>query len=244
MKRLTTPIPIFLLTIFLHSCCINKFTTCPDGRPVSFPRSEKCAKKNYQDAVKEFSFNLKGSLDAVDQITASVDNLEVKNEAKLLREKLDQQSIRLQEALKSSYLGLVRDPCGSSERHFKIIESVNAKSFELQKLQAELKNKTEIAEIKTTFNEYLYQRGKKEGEAMGRLVRSIDNYYSENLKYPNDLSQVNVADLVALLASSRLDYKQVNDNEYSLKFAGQDFVLGTSDDKIYIGKEGNTIKAE
>jgi hypothetical protein len=80
---------------------------------VSFPKSENCASKIYKDAVKDFNANLKATVNVVDKITIGVDKLEIRNEAKLLKEKLDQESIRLQETLKASYLGITRDPCSN-----------------------------------------------------------------------------------------------------------------------------------
>jgi len=225
--------------------------TCPDGRPVSFPKSETCALKAYKEAVKDFNVNLKATVNVAEKVTVGVDKLEVKNESKLLKEKLNQRSIRLQEILKSSYLGLVRDPCGFSERHSKLLESVNIFNSELEeltiKLEAQLKE-SELAikekEIGSTLNNYLYQRGKKDGTAMGQLAKMLDNYYLINQKYPENIEKVDAKDLILILGSSRLEYKLVRDSEYLLRFAGEDYMLGSSDDKIQKGIDGKTEKVQ
>jgi len=244
---------IFILTtgLALSSCCGTRMATCPDGRPVSFPKSETCALKAYKEAVKDFNVNLKATVNVAEKVTVGVDKLEVKNESKLLKEKLNQRSIRLQEILKSSYLGLVRDPCGFSERHSKLLESVNIFNSELEeltiKLEAQLKE-SELAvkekEIGSTLNDYLYQRGKKDGTAMGQLAKMLDNYYLINQKYPENLEKVDAKDLILILGSSRLEYKLVRDSEYLLRFAGEDYMLGSSDDKIQKGIDGKTEKVQ
>lgn len=236
-------VSIFTLSVFLTSCCGTRMSSCPDGRPVSFPKSEKCASKIYQDAVKDFNFQLKATVDVVEQVTVGVDNLEIKNESKLLKEKLNQESIRLQETLKASYLAITRDPCANSERHYKLVESVNAKNYELQQLATKLSYETkqkEIEKIGSTLDDYLYQRGKKEGAAVGEIAGKLDRFFKENQKYPDTLEDIDVLEQITFLGASRLDYKLISTTEYSMKFAGEDYVLGSVDDKLYKGKNGKT----
>lgn len=235
---------IFIVTtgLTLSSCCGTRMATCPDGRPVSFPKSESCASKVYQEAVKNFTANLKATVNVVDKVTVGIDKLEIKNEAKLLKEKLDQESIRLQETLKASYLGITRDPCSNSARHYKIVESANAYNYKLQELRAKLESETKEAEIGGTVNNFLYQRGKQEGTAMGQLNKMLDNYFNQNKKYPEDLDDVAAKDLILILGSGRLEYKRIKDNEFTLRFAGEDYMLGSSDDKVYKGVDGITEK--
>ncbi|MES2864031.1 MAG: hypothetical protein V4666_07930 [Bacteroidota bacterium] len=243
---------LIVTTGFALSSCSTRLAKCPpDGRPVRFPRSEKFALKAYQDAVNDFNVNLKATVNVAEKVTVGVDKLEVKNESTLLKEKLNQRSIRLQDILKASYLGLATDPCLFSERHFKLVESVNIFNKELEeltiKLEAQLKQ-SELSvkekEIGSTLNDYLYQRGKKEGTAMGQLAKMLDNYYLSNQKYPESIEKVDAKDLILILGSSRLEYKIVKDNEYLLRFAGEDYMLGSSDDKIQKGIDGKTEKVQ
>jgi hypothetical protein len=233
---------VLLVSGILSSCCRTILTTCPDGRPISFPKSEKCATKIYRDDVKDFNANLKATVNIVDRVTVGVDNIEIKNESKLLKEKLNQESIRLQETLKASYLAITRDPCSNSERHYKLVESVNAKNYELQQLALELSNETRQKELEGTIDNYLYQRGKKEGAAMGKIAGTLDRYFREKGKYPDSLEVIEIQEEINLIGVSRLDYTLVDPNEYSLKFAGEDYVLGSSDDKLYKGYNGKTEK--
>jgi len=239
-NQITKALLVLTISGLITGCCGTRMATCPDGRPVSFPKSEKCAVKFYQDAVKDFNTNLKATVNVVDKVTVGLDNLEIKNESKLLKEKLNQESIRLQETLKASYLAITRDPCSNSERHFKLVESVNAKNYELQQLKTKLENETKQKEIENTLDDYLYQRGKREGAAMGKVAGKLDKYFKDNGKYPNSLDDISVQDEINLLGASRLEYKLINSTEYSMKFAGEDYVLGSSDDKLYQGKDGKT----
>ena len=230
----------FLLIMFfvLTGCCGYKMTQCPDSRPVSFPKSEKCAKKYYEDAVKTFDFNLKATVNVIDQVTVGVDDSGLKTDAKLLKEKLDQESIRLQQTLLASFLALRSDPCGNGERHYKIVEAVNDKNYKLQEIKQNLQNASTIEQKKVTLDEYA--RGKEDGTNMGVLVRTIEKYYADKQKYPSSLSDLAINDVISRLGSSRLDYKLESNNIFTLKFAGADYLLNTSDDKIYKGLNGKT----
>ena len=227
-----------IVTMTLSSCCETRMASCPDGRPVSFPKSESCAIKIYQDAVKDFNVNLKATVDVMDRVNVDVDNLEIKSESKRLREKLNQESIRLQETYKASYLAITRDPCANSERHYKLVESVSKKNYELQELKTKLENETKQKEIKSTLNNYLYQRGKKEGTAMGKIAGTLDRYFVGNNKYPKSLDDIAVENEINFIGASRLEYKLVSPSEYSMRFAGEDYALGSDDDKLYKGKDG------
>lgn len=231
---------VLTVSAMITGCCGTRMASCPDGRPVSFPKSEKCASKIYQDAVKDFSAQLKATVNVVEQVTVGVDNLEIKNESRLLKEKLNQESIRLQETLKASYLAITRDPCANSERHYKLVESVNAKNYELQQLATKLSNETKQKEIESTLDDYLYQRGKREGAAMGKIATTLDSFFNENQKYPDSLEDIDIQEQLTFLGASRLDYELISPTEYSMKFAGEDYVLGSADDKLYKGENGKT----
>ena len=231
--------------MIMSNCCGTRMANCPDGRPVSFPKSERCSLKAYNDAVKDFNLNLKATVNVVDKVTVGLDKLEIKNEAKLLKEKLDQESIRMQETLKASYFAIIRDPCANSERHYKLLESLTKKNYELQelkkKLESQLEEKAIENNVSTTFDNYLYQRGKIDGLAMGKLIKNTEKYYVQNKKYADSLYKYDVSDLINQLGSYRLEYKLVTDQEFVLKFGGEDFMLGSSDDKVYKGVKGQTL---
>src|SRR5688500_14006633 len=135
---------VFAIYILTGCTCTNQLAKCPDGRPVSFAKNEKCAKTYYEDAVKTFDVNLKATVNIIDEVTIGIDNLSVKNDAKLLKQELDNESIRLQETLKSSILALRSDPCGNAERHYQIVAAVNDKNYKLQEIKANFEaSKTE-----------------------------------------------------------------------------------------------------
>jgi hypothetical protein len=239
-KQLTHQILIFAAGLALSSCCGMRMATCPDGRPISFPKSESCAAKIYRDDIKDFEANLKATVNVVDKVTVGVQDLSIKRESQALSDKLDQESSRLVQTLKASYLGLIRDPCSNSERHFKLVESVNAYNYKLQEIKKQLDSKTQEAELGKTVNDFLYQRGKEEGRAVGQMIRMLDNYFNSNQKYPESLDNIDAKDQIQFLNPGRLEYNRIKENEYTLRFAGEDYIINTADDKLYRGVDGKT----
>ena len=158
---------IFITIIFLQGCCTTKQVPCPDGRPVTYQKNIRCAEKAYKDAVKDFEINLKAAIDVLEKLNINIANLEVKNKSVLLKDKLNNESIRYQDALKSSYLALSYDPCTNSERHYKLLESLTQRNYDLLELRESLKNNTDVQDVNSKLNNYLYERGKREGKAMG-----------------------------------------------------------------------------
>lgn len=236
-NKISIVINILCFCYYLTSCtCANKLAKCPDSRPVSFPKNSKCAKTFYEDAVKNFDFNLKATVNVIDQVTVGVDNLGIKNDAKLLKDQLDNESIRLQETLKASYLALVSDPCGNGERHYQIVSAVNDKNYKLQEIKSKLESSKTNEEIKNTIDEY--SRGKEDGINMGILIRTLEKYYFNNKKFPYSLSELAIDEILIKLGNSRLEYKLKSNDEFVLKFAGADYLLNTSDDKVYKGDNG------
>ncbi|MBB3124553.1 hypothetical protein FHS04_002076 [Mesoflavibacter sabulilitoris] len=212
--------------LFLSSCCTTKVVYCTDNRPVTYPKNQKCALKAYKESVAGFEVNLESTI----QDIIEIGSLTVGSEPKLLREKLNNESARHQDALKASFIALSTDPCMNSERHYKLVESINKRNYDLQELRAKLENNG----LETVKN-YLYERGKIEGKAMKEIIDSLKNYYGINTKYPETLDELNVNNAILTLGESRLDYKMTNEKTFVLKFAGEDYALGTEDDKIYKG---------
>jgi hypothetical protein len=226
----------------LSSCCPTKVVTCPDGRPVTYQKNIKCAQNAYKDAVKDFDFNFKATVDVVKQVNIGDASIDVKNKSVLLKDKLNQESSRHQDALKASYLALGTDPCNNSKRHYKLVESITQRNYQLMELKTNIEKSKNDSELNKTLTNYLYERGKKEGTAMGKLSKSLDKFYMDNSKYPETLNELNISEIILTLGSSRLYFKKKDDKNYILKFAGEDYALGTSDDRIYKGIEGKTTK--
>lgn len=197
----------------------------------------------YADAVKDIELNLKATVDALDEsINVDVANLDFKNKANTLKDKLNQESIRHQDALKASYLALSTDPCSNSERHYKLIESITQKNYQLQELRESLKTQRNRDSLVSSasigvINDYMYERGKREGQAMRQIVNALSLYRKSNSKYPEKLEELDCGNSILTLGLSRLDYRRISDTEYTLRFAGEDFALGTSDDRLYSSED-------
>jgi hypothetical protein len=90
-------------------------------------------------------------------------------------------------------------------------------------------NNLEVPNIKAI------QRGNNDGRAMKTLIDSINLFYQQNGKYPDKLDDVNAMDAITTLKKERLDYRLDKIEGFILRFAGQDGILGTQDDKKYNG---------
>lgn len=237
MKKITL---YFILTLAfsqaLTSCCRYKMAKCSDGNPVSFPKSQKCAEKYYKDAVKTFEVNLKATVDVLEKVNVGVQDLSVKNDVKLLKDKLDNESIRFQESIKGSFLALQSNPCKNADNHYKLLQSLNDKNYELQQMKLEFQQSTNDSQTKNVTNEYL--RGKKDGRNMGILSKKLEEYYEKNKKFPKDLKDLNIDEVLKNIGEGRLEYSFKDDNSITLRFAGADYVLNNTDDKLYEGKDG------
>lgn len=244
MKNQILNLCIASTTLFgMVGCCGYRVVTCPDSRPVNLPKSESCSEKIYKDAVKQLDLNFKATVDIIEKIKVGVDNLNIKNDAVLLKEKLNQESIRFEAALKASFQAIRIDPCGNSANHYKLLESLSDKNYKLLEMKtqlSQLSTSTNEVEIQTTLDNY--SKGKIDGANMKALIQAIDNYFIENQKYPNNLEDLNLPNLIKKLGNGRLDYKLEIPNKYTLRFAGEDYVLKTPDDKIYVGDNGSTTK--
>lgn len=225
-----------LLVSILSSCCSTKTVYCPDGRPVNYQKNIKCLLKAYQDQVKETEVTLKANIQEIVDIA----DLQVKNTAKLLREKLDNRSARYQDALKASLYAVSMDPCENSKHHYKLVSSAALIDADLEKLNLQLKQAQNNNEIEKVMNDYLYERGKVEGKAMGKLTSTLDKYFLNNNKYPENFNSLGIDSDILLLGENRIEYQKINDSKYSLRFAGEDYALNTNDDKVYTGENGVT----
>lgn len=142
MKTLKILTAYFLLvSIFIEATgCACKLipTKCFDGRTVFHPKSLKCAERFYKDAVKEFSMTIKATVNVADQVKVDLANLETKNKVNLLKEKLNNESIRMEILVKTSFYHLVMDPCGESQANDELLKLLAEKNYEIEKLRIDM----------------------------------------------------------------------------------------------------------
>jgi hypothetical protein len=151
--------------------------------------------------------------------------------------------------LKTSYYGLLIDPCESSKSHNALLKDVADRNFKLEELRAQLQSNQGNKAVNNTINDfeknYKYLIGYEDGKLLGMIVRKIDDYYAKNNRYPLTWDEMGAKDLVSKVGENRLQYG-VNHgtipNKYTLWFAGEDNKLQTDDDKIFKGENGVTTK--
>ncbi|MFO7446359.1 MAG: hypothetical protein R6W90_08330 [Ignavibacteriaceae bacterium] len=244
MKTLFFKYFIFVSASYgMLGCCSNEIIKCGNGDSVAIPNSEVCAKTYYEDAVSSLDLSTKATIDVVEQVKVE-GSTELRRDIILLADKLDQESIRFKESVKASYLALRANPCGNADRHYKLLQALNDKSYDLLRLKVKLENDSSVAQNEEVVRGFLYERGREDGRNMGILNRTIESYYERNNKFPYSFDDLNINDIINNLAESRLEYNVVNDNEVTIRFAGEDYALNTSDDKIYRGSNGSIVAVE
>ena len=82
-----------------------------------------------------------------------------------------------------------------------------------------------------------YSKGKKDGQAVRGITNVLAQFYEEKGRYPSSLNEVQVAEYVSVLGETRIRYSPNEQRGYELRFAGQDGLLDTSDDKQHYGRE-------
>lgn len=253
MKNVILSTLAFSLLFLVTGCCTMKTVSCPDGRPVSIPKSQKCANKLYKDVSKEFSTSIKATVNVVDKVTVGLDSLGIGTKVVQLKDKLNNESIRMELILKTSYYGLLIDPCESGKAHNALLKDVAERNYKLEELRAQLQSTQGAKGVSNTLVEfeknYKYLIGYDDGKTLGMIARKIDDYYATNKRYPLGFEEMNAMDLFNKIGDGRLQYL-VNSgrafdnlpNKFTLKFAGEDRILGTEDDKIITGENGVTTK--
>jgi hypothetical protein len=227
-----------------------KIVKCPDGRPVNVPKSQKCAGKLYKNVAKEFSTSIKATVNVVDKVTVGLDSFGLGIKAVQLKEKLNNESIRMELLLKTSYFGLLIDPCEGSKAHQVLLKDVAERSYKLEELRAQLESIKSSKDVNVAINDfeksYQYLRGHEDGKLMGMLIKAIEDFYIVNKRYPKNIVEIgSVSEIVDKIGNERLSYFSNVETEYqqfSLSFAGEDNKLFTNDDKRYKGKNGITEK--
>lgn len=249
MKNVILITLAFSLLLSVTCCCSMKTVSCPDGRPVSIPKSQKCANKLYKDVSREFSTSIKATVNVIDKVTVGLDSLGIGTKVVQLKDKLNNESIRMELILKTSYYGLLIDPCESSKAHNALLKDVTERNYKLEELRAQLQNTQGAKAVNNKINDfeknYQYLLGYDDGKLLGMLVRRIDDFYVKNNRYPITWEEMNAKDLVDKIGEERVAYG-VNHgstpNKFTLWFAGEDNKIRTNDDKIIKGENGVTTK--
>lgn len=166
-----------ILTVFVTSCCNTKLVQCANGDPVMFPANESCALKSYDAYTREFSASFDINLNLLDTIALSIEDVHLRNQVIMLRQKYNQESGRLQEILKTSFLSIVRNPCQFGPAHYALLE------------QIDLTNRT-ISEL-----EYQYRIAQSVQPDQDSLIRPSRSFNSHNSE-PNNPGIVMMFDTV------------------------------------------------
>jgi len=246
MKNFITATLLIVLSIcltnFLTGCgCAYKTLVCPaTNTPVLYPRSQKCAKKFYEDAVKTYTPTLDATVNVIEQVTVSA-KAGVKAEAQLLKDKLTSEDQLMQGILQSAFLTLQQRPCDGDAAYKKALDDVAQYKIRLETIKADLnKSKTE-PEIKETLDKYT--EGKNDGKNVGIIVGSLDRYYADNNSYPSDLSKLTGTNAIEAIKSLGLSivYAVESNDTFTLRFAGEDGKLNTGDDKVNKSTKGKKV---
>ncbi|WP_138485404.1 hypothetical protein [Dyadobacter bucti] len=149
LLRITSLLGLSLLVF--SSCCGYKTITCPvSGNPVLYPKSQKCAKRFYEDAVKTWSPTLKATVDVIESVTVDAD-LSVKNEAQLLKDKLTSEDQIMQGALQTAFLTLTMRPCDGDAMMSKVLTAASEYKVKLETIRANLQSSKDVkSDIKET----------------------------------------------------------------------------------------------
>ncbi|BFP39504.1 hypothetical protein FGF1_03490 [Flavobacteriaceae bacterium GF1] len=243
---MSKPHVIFLVLAsmsILHGCCTNKVLSCPDGRPVTFPKNAKCAQKAYKYVASDFEFNLNATVDILDQMNIGTNNTGFKKTTKELREKLDQVSSNYEDTIKGSFLALSTDPCNNSEKHYALLTALSKENYEYRTLKDNLESSKGMQQAQIeAARAFLFERGKKEGRAMKTVNEKLNGFYTSNTTYPNTLEELKIPETLVILGEKNLEYTKTSNRTYQLIFAGEDYKLHSEDDKVYEGIEGATSK--
>lgn len=96
--------------------------------------------KQYQQTIKKTNFQLKTTIDVLDNVKIADLDASTKTKVIELREKLDQFSSRTQDIIKGSYDALQTTPCDKDvrRRHYDLLENISKENSALERLRTEL----------------------------------------------------------------------------------------------------------
>lgn len=99
-----------------------------------------------------------------------------------------------------------------------------------------------VDDIALLENKFTYEDGRDDGLNMGILNKQLETFYATNGNFPTSLKDLGINEVINKLGDTNLDYKVLSPTTIRLVFAGPDFTLNTSDDKIYSGKDGKITR--
>ena len=131
------------------SCCVllvcaSFLIGCSDFKAIECP-PKVLVLKNFDNAYPAFANNydlsLKATINTADSLSLT-GNIGLKRTVENLREKLNQETIRFQDLLKSAYIGYVGEICRPNselrERYWDLLGEMNQKTSELDALRLRL----------------------------------------------------------------------------------------------------------
>ena len=68
------------------------------------------------------------------------------------------------------------------------------------------------------------------------IVAEIERFKTDNSSYPETLGELDIIDLIEKVGSNRIEYAPDKEKGYTLRYAGNDNRMRTSDDRIYHGE--------
>ncbi len=212
---------------------------CPDtNTPVLYPKSQRCAKRYYSDAVQTFSPSVKATVKLINQVSITAD-IGLKNEAITLKEKMTSEDQLMQGVLFTAFLSHQQRPCHGDATLAKALDDVANYKVKLETIRADYNNNKDLRP-KSILDKYY--DGKDDGTNVGIVMGALDRFYADNTRYPTDIIQLpgSLAKKALNVLGARLIYTYESDEAYKLQFAGQDYKLNTSDDKIEKGFKGKS----
>ena len=234
---------IFLAGMLWTGCCSYKQTICPvTNVPVNYPRSQKCAKLLYEDAVKTWEAGFKGDIDILGKVKLLELDIDAKSNAQLIAERLSSEDALMREVLKSATILLAANPCQGIVAYEKAMSDAANYKIRLATINADVvKSQSNKAALTDVLSEYA--QGQTDGKNVGIIRGSLDKFYNDNKKYPSSLSELTSANAIKAIAFLGLSISYTRDTEssYSIRFAGQDGKMNTPDDKFHKGLNGNPV---
>jgi hypothetical protein len=153
----------FCLFCIIVGCAPTKTVYCPPDRtPVIVLKKPENA---YPVYAKEFDSSIKMTLEILNKVKPTTE-VSLKNKIVELRNKLDQESIRMEVLVKTYYLVFNSRPCDQvvRDKFYDFLDEIARKNYELEKLRLELMNinqgkfrateDTKIEKIKNTINTF------------------------------------------------------------------------------------------
>jgi len=124
----------------MFSCSSTKTLNCGEGKaPVQILKNPEKAYKKYQWA-KSFEVNAKATIDVIDKVKVDEGNLTVKNKIENFREKITNETIRMEMLVRENAKAYNAGACYKDvrDKFFEFQDYVTEKNTELEKLRIDL----------------------------------------------------------------------------------------------------------